>query len=378
MPIGDSAKYKSATIRPFGTVFFDENIIIQTPTEALVPIYTTTADWTGIDRCNAINNNILDQAPIPLSFITDPDTFDFGTPNMSASILMPDKKTFKQNQPFNVCTSGKAATGYRFNIDSINGDGIYGAHGGSGLSSLGGTIRIGELVHGGVIRHALQLGIYCYQNCYYDIVNHKGFRWPADRNDGYAADIANSLHYGGTNQYVQQGSLLALNPTFNLDSLNTEPAKIIAQALKDYGAYIVDDAAWSAVNFSLEWSPNGRVLVEFNKNWGYNFKQSTINTTGQAGLWTADILKIVTNLYAITNNGPLTIGGGGTPRQPLAAPLASEAVQQVPNQYRPKPILSLHGDFFNIQGKKLIGRSFKSLPVGLYLTSQSKLLLNTR
>ena len=35
-----------------------------------------------------------------------------------------------------------------------------GAHGGSGLSSIGGTIRLGELVPGGVIRHALKINPY--------------------------------------------------------------------------------------------------------------------------------------------------------------------------------------------------------------------------
>ncbi len=36
-------------------------------------------------------------------------------------------------------------------------DGTYGAHGGSSLSAIGGTIRLGELLPGNVIRHTLKV-----------------------------------------------------------------------------------------------------------------------------------------------------------------------------------------------------------------------------
>ena len=35
------------------------------------------------------------------------------------------------------------------------------------------------------------------------------------------------------------GSLLALKPDFDIAALSTEPAQILAQALKDYGGYVV-------------------------------------------------------------------------------------------------------------------------------------------
>jgi hypothetical protein len=38
--------------------------------------------------------------------------------------------------------------------------------------------------------------------------------------------------------------------------------------------------------------------------------------------WRRDMQKIVTALSVVNNNTATTIGGGGTPRQPLAAPIA--------------------------------------------------------
>src|SRR5947199_350321 len=66
------------------------------------------------------------------------------------------------------------------------GTGNSGAHGGSMLSSLGGTIRLGELVPGGAIRHALKVNLYGNDDYYYDGSTH-GYRWPATTADGYAS-----------------------------------------------------------------------------------------------------------------------------------------------------------------------------------------------
>jgi hypothetical protein len=37
--------------------------------------------------------------------------------------------------------------------------------------------------------------------------------------------------------------------------------------------------------------------------------------------WRRDMQKLVQALYVVNNNTPTTIGGGGTPRQPLAPPI---------------------------------------------------------
>jgi hypothetical protein len=38
--------------------------------------------------------------------------------------------------------------------------------------------------------------------------------------------------------------------------------------------------------------------------------------------WRRDMQKLVQALYVVNNNGPTTIGGGGTPVQALAPPIA--------------------------------------------------------
>ncbi|MFD2270369.1 hypothetical protein ACFS07_02445 [Undibacterium arcticum] len=37
--------------------------------------------------------------------------------------------------------------------------------------------------------------------------------------------------------------------------------------------------------------------------------------------WVRDMQRLVQALYVVNNNSPTSIGGGGTPRQPLAPPL---------------------------------------------------------
>ena len=56
--------------------------------------------------------------------------------------------------------SGPDGCPQRFpNVSDIFGDGALGAHGGSGLSGFGGSVRAGELLPAtGPIRHALKLG----------------------------------------------------------------------------------------------------------------------------------------------------------------------------------------------------------------------------
>jgi hypothetical protein len=93
----------------------------------------------------------------------------------------------------------------------------------------------------------------------------------------------------------------------------------------DYGAYIIDDAAWSAYYFCTEWGPNGRVLDEFSSRWGFGFGQQTPAGTGNnsptsmAGKWGKDMQTVFTSLCVVTNNSATSVGGGGNSRrQPLA------------------------------------------------------------
>ncbi|MDR0287840.1 MAG: hypothetical protein LBI03_09105, partial [Clostridiales bacterium] len=57
-------------------------------------------------------------------------------------------------------------------------------------------------------------------------------------------------------------------------------------------------------------------IDEFKKNWGFSFREESLDTP-----WAKDMRRLFTNLYVVDNNTPRTIGGGGTPRVPLASSL---------------------------------------------------------
>ncbi|TLZ53785.1 MAG: hypothetical protein E6K15_09885 [Methanobacteriota archaeon] len=200
--------------------------------------------------------------------------------------------------------------------ESLFGTGTSGGHGGSMLSSIGGTIRLGELVPGGAIHHAMKVNLHGAEDYYYDNVT-GGFRWPATTADGDASDS-----YHGTVPALREGSLLALPPSFDVNAmgLETEAAKILARAFQDYGAYTVDDAAWSTYAICTERSPAGRVDSEFETAWGFPINEPSLDVP-----WSRDMnrifgaLNVVDNwnfatwLLAAASNG--TVGAGlGVPR----------------------------------------------------------------
>jgi len=318
MPIGSKAEYVPAKILLSAQNWLtaDEDVIILTSDAPLTNIRYNSAGWDrSKNRCTPEGPAIY-LAPIPEDFIYSPDTWEGLTPNASTAILMPDGKTLIQFQPFARCTAKEDATGqYKYPTVDINGEGIEGAHGGSGLSSIGGTIRLGELVPGGKIPHAMKMNLYAKKNYYFrdsEPDGKAGFRWPAVKADGYA----NSESYAGKNPALQIGSLLALKPDFDLSQLETEAAQILAQAFLNYGAYIVDDTAWDVYALCTEHSPNGKMIDEFEQMWGFEFEGN-----GTSNGWKRDYKKIMESLHVIDNNSPDSVGGGGNPLVPLAAPL---------------------------------------------------------
>jgi hypothetical protein len=319
MPIGSKAQYVPAKIGLSGQNWMtvDEDVIILKPDAPLTKVEYNSAGWDrSKSRCTP-ESGTLYIVPIPADFIYSPDTWDGLTPNASTAILMPDGRTVHQFQPFARCTAKQVATGqYKYPTVDIYGYGIEGAHGGSGLSSLGGSIRLGELVPGGKIPHAMKMNLYAKKNYYYsesESDGKAGYRWPAVQADGYA----NSGSYAGTNPALQIGSLLALKPDFDFSQLETEAAQILAKAFIHYGAYIVDDTAWDVYALCTEHGPDGSMKNEFEQVWGYGFSGNGMNNG-----WKRDYKKIIENLQAIDNNNPDSIGGGGTPLVPLAEPLA--------------------------------------------------------
>jgi len=245
----------------------------------MVDLLESRADWDPArDRCVPEPVDVvIDRVPIPTGFVTEPE---FGTTNdNAAAVLRPDGRTLHQSQPLVRCSSGTATTHYRFDDTDLYGDGIAGAHGGSGLSALGGTIHLGELVPHGTIHHALKIVIQPRQYHYDPADTSPGFRWPDTTADGHA-----SLTYTGLEPALEMGSLLALPPDFDLDALRTEPGRIVAQAAKDFVIYVVDSAGFDSYSLAIEWSPSGRVTDEFEREWSMPFVQEDLSQRCQPPL----------------------------------------------------------------------------------------------
>lgn len=321
LPIGSEAQYIFANIERAESqgMTVDEDIIVLRPDAPLTNIFINHAGWDrDKNRCNR-EGELLFSAPIPDDFVVSPETWDGITPNSGLAVLMPDGRTIKQTQPFSRCKAqGYATSKYLFEDQDLYGDGLYGAHGGSRLSAIGGALRVGELRPGsGHIRHALKVNLYAAKNLYYDEIT-EGYRWPAQSSDSYASGNYGTRRSTEVVKEVRMGALLALPINMDLDSLDfeTRPARILAEAFQNYGAYIVDDTAWDVYAIITEWGPDGRFINQFEEDWGFSFQQEHKNSA-----WGRDMDRIFLNLYVVDNNTPSSVGGGGEPLMPLAPKL---------------------------------------------------------
>ncbi|MDR2920049.1 MAG: hypothetical protein LBV72_11875 [Tannerella sp.] len=322
MPIGSDAEYVPALFEDTDKLRMtvDEDYIVMKPNAPLTKVYYSEAGWNkNKDRCEH-NGTLLFEAPFPHDWIISSDTWIGTTPNSGLATLMPDGETIKQTQPFAHCQNGDIATSKVLCKDvNIYGEGITGAHGGSRMSAIGGALRNHELTPtSGPIRHVLKVNVYANKNLYYDQVT-KGYRWPAGGADSSAAGLYGTIRKTPPNKECRMGALLALPASLDIASLElkTEPARILAVAFQDYGAYIVDNTAWDVFAIITEWSPDGRFIDEFKKNWGFAFETTGTNSNDD---WREDLRKIFSKMHIVINNTEATIGGGGTPRQKLAPP----------------------------------------------------------
>ncbi len=315
-PIGSGAVYVPAQITPATAagMTVDQDLIVMRPTAPSLAIMTNTADWDSTkDRCPASAPTLF-SAPVPDDFVFVPVLPN--TPNASTAILAADGRTVKQTQPFSRCSAGGPATSHYDSADvDITGDGITGAHGGSGLSAIGGTLRVGELRPGGPpVRHALKIELDAaldygrcttYASCY---------RWPALQADSYA-----TTGYGGPNAALEPGALLAIPIGTDIAglALETPAAAALAFTLQNYGAYVVDDVAWAVYALCVELGPDGDFTQQFQSDWGFTMTPSSKGTA-----WARDMDCLFAALAVVDNNNAATVGGGGTPLQPPAPPFA--------------------------------------------------------
>jgi len=311
MPIGSGAVYVPAAIAQatYKALYGEPDLVIFTPAAPLLDVLDNPAWHPG--RCAIpAGAPVLFRAPIPADFIVGDEWQNFAT-----AILAADGRTIYQTQPFAHCAVGAPASAHLHSrtVD-LYGDGILGAHGGSDLSSVGGTLRLGELRPGGPhVRHALKVNLDGKANLFACGTTQKAedcYRWPARHGDATAFSS-----YGGSVYALRMGALLALPAELDVATLGlrTQPARELAWTLQNYGAYVVDNTGQSRWDIAVERGPAGRFVDQFHGDWNIIFDDDDRTSD-----WAHDISLLFLHLAVVDNNAPDAIGGGGTPRQPLA------------------------------------------------------------
>jgi hypothetical protein len=232
----------------------------------------------GLDHCcQKTSSKLVGTLPFPQDWTINM------TSNNAAAVLLPDRETLVQFQPLVRCTPGSPIFSLpprefmnwpgKKNL-SILGDGIWGAHGGSHLSSIGGTVRKGELLPSAApIAHALKLMLWAERYYWPGNATVPCYRWPALNCDGpnpckgCAPGPDSGNFYNGTNVHLRPGSLLAvppaLSPTIDAN-LTTTLARRILRALTDYGGYLDDNTASNSGAFNIEGGVEEEVAAAYN------------------------------------------------------------------------------------------------------------------
>ena len=294
-PIGSGAVYVAAQIAAptKRALTADQTVTLMDPSAPVTVISRNGGQHSN--RCTG--SGAIAVAPIPASLVVPSSSSNSGY-----AVVAADGTTLIEGGAFARCSVSSGPTaGSAKAYGSILSDGLKGGAGGSGLSTLGGLLRVNELVPGGQINHALRVNIDGAADLY---PGPGGFRWPATREDRYGP-----TRYGGHNPALKMGALLALPPNLNLAGLGlSAPALILARALQDYGAYVSNDSARSVFTVATE-QGDASAVNQFQSAWGFPFMTSGVSGSP----WANDIMLIVKNLDVVNNNGPTSIGGGGTP-----------------------------------------------------------------
>jgi len=323
MPIGSKAVYVPANLsgNPGNNIWaampgIDDEHIVMRPGAPRTRLNASDAGWSGRNRCGA-TGSLVAMVPMPSDYIV-PST----NRNSPGAFLLGDKRTIVQTQPIARCAAGATGTALATSprVD-LYGAGIAGAHGGSGLSAIGGSIRVGELRPGAATgpRHALKVNVYAKEALYGCTKRSDCFRWPATRGDNYAVGWYGAAN-GNRNKAMKMGALLAIPASMPIAALKLEtaPARQLAWTLQNYGAYVVDDTYAPGFDINVEDGPDGSVQQQFKADWGFDMAQRVNAGTP----WVRDIQKLVRALHVVHNNSARKVGGGGVPRQPLAPPIA--------------------------------------------------------
>ena len=249
----------------------------------------------------------------------------------------------------------QAPQDFPWEVDITSGDSptlqsALGSHGGSGLSGIGGTIRLGELLNStGPILHALKLELWSGPYYFGGIPNLQSgtcapwsppytvgikthpcvpsggrnqYVWPAIGSDS-GSQHGGKLYFG-QDKYLAPGSLLAIPPTLSetLKALKTPVGSKIAQALTDFGGYLVDDTGSKRGGGGLCMEPgvSDEVVAAYGPEQDFHIQ----NKVKPGSILYEDLLMIFRSLAVVTNNKPGSVGGGGTPRRPPPPPFCDQ------------------------------------------------------
>lgn len=313
-PIGSGARYVNTGLTSGGFGVDTDWFVITKKSDPKVPTYMAATFGEG--RC--AGTTAQQQAPwhpestrpqyVPRDLVI-PDAVTHGgiysTPNSTSAFLQPDGKTLVNYNVTARCQKGSPLYGQWFGETSLYGDGIAGGHGGSGMSSIGGDIRTGELFGSDPIRHALKVEIWG-KYMYYDTAT-GGKRWPAQLADGAAPQT-----YQGKVKAVRMGALFALPPSVTAKQLGVTSAagRKLFDAMQNFGGYLVDDTGLDAVALCVE----HQAQVQYQQRTGHDVAQDPALQR--------EFARIMRAAKVVDNNAKNQIGGPGTRRAALAPPFA--------------------------------------------------------
>lgn len=246
---------------------------------------------------------------VPTSFVLpDATRTPYATPNNSSAFLDPDGHTLLQFNATARCAPSAPLYGYRTFDGDIRGNGRLGGHLGSGLSSIGGDVRAGELFGTQPLDHALKVDVTPSALAYSPSSATPGYRWPADLADGYAAE-----EYRGRDPQLVMGSLLAIPVSATATSLGlrTEAGRRLLAAFQSYGAYIADTTGDADASLGVD----SGALPDYRARTGHDLDMD-------ADLQ-SDLQRLFRALQVVTDDGPATVGGPGARLAPPAPPLAA-------------------------------------------------------
>jgi hypothetical protein len=298
------------------------NIPISTSATYGSPASSYSATLTTYDYSTenyAVENNSCDSLSYPVKTFNDgylgnksvycnPGMSGAGQWNDTTAMLDVNGDTVWQGQTLELSPGGNPSIGGVGNyvvpgLSLTTSDGNPGAHGGSSLSCLGGTITKAELI-ARVIPHALKM---CFNGLMFYSSAGAGYQWPARNADGGYNSSGNVNYYGGSNPIMVEGALLALPPSISIATRYSDPlVQAIATALQNFGAYLCDNTA----------SGYGNATSLIEMNW-----DAVPYWTG-TGTFGSDLLRMENDLMVVTNSTQATPGGGayGTQRRAAWAP----------------------------------------------------------